>query len=123
MGHQIEADRLNEDINFSGTRFTTPATGDNLARIAGAGFKMQDIINLARNNKTQKAVNALHKMSYLAKGRGDLKSIEQSKGKKARKMAQGALLVSSIADLMGSDKFRFGQSSNGTPMLVFRGEF
>lgn len=123
MGHQTEADRLNEDINFNGTRFTTPATGNNLAKISGAGFRMQDIINLARNNKTQRTFNALHKMSYLAKGRGDLKSIEKSQGKKARDVAKGALFVSSIADLMGSDRFRFGQSSEGTPMLILTGEF
>lgn len=130
MGHITEADKLNEPINFSGTQFTTPATGDNLARIAGAGFPMQDTINRAREDKTQNAVNAFHKISYLINERGDLASIEKAKGKKARQTIEGALVMSALSDLskaFGKTRtdrgFGIGQSSKGTPMLTFGGRF
>ena len=123
MGHQVEADRLDEALDFNGTQWTTPANGDNLAKISGAGFAMQDKIGDARDDKTQNVVNGLHKLSYVLTDRGDLKSIGKTKGKTAKKVAKVALAVSAIDDIFGDSRFGFGQSSTGTPMLTFGGKF
>ena len=127
MGHQVEADRLNQPLNWQGTHWTTPASGDDLAKISGAGFEMQDTINQATDNSVMGDINALHKLSYVAKDRGDLRSIEKSMGKKARQVAQGSLVASAISDFLrkpGSNYgLNYGQSSRGTPMLMLQGRF
>jgi hypothetical protein len=130
MGHQVEADRLNQPIVWNGSQWASSANGDNLAKISGAGFRMQDALSRASGNPTQSAVNALHKVSYLTRDRGDLATLQKSKGKKAADMAKGALAVSAISDLLRSfgkvrnnRGFKFGQSDTGTPMLVYGGNF
>lgn len=130
MGHQTKADSLSQPLEWSGTKWTTSAKGTDLAKISGAGFKMQDTLNRARKNKAQNAANAIHKLTYILSDRGDLKSIEKASGKKALKVARGALAVSAISDMLkafgkfeGDSGFMFGQSSNGTSMLIFGGVF
>ncbi len=127
MGHQVEADKLNQPMDWQETNWTTPASGEDLARISGAGFEMQDTLNQATGSSVMGKINALHKLSYAALDRGDLSSIEKSKGKTARKVAQGSLVASAISDLLrkpGSNYgLKYGQSSKGTPMFVLGGRF
>ena len=127
MGHQVEADRLNQPMDWQGTNWTTPASGEDLARISGAGFEMQDTLNQATGNSLMGNINALHKISYAIKDRGDLSSIEKSMGKTARQVAQGSLMASAISDFLrkpGSNYgLKYGQSDKGTPMFVLGGQF
>lgn len=133
FNHELEADRQNVPFKSKPPFYAFTLDKKKLARIASAGFEGQEIVSGAvsgtKMEKPVRLVSALNKLGYallpggIQGGTGDVRMIEKNKGKKARKMAQGALAVSSIAALMGSDRFRFGQSSNGTPMLIFRGNF
>lgn len=142
MNHRLEADR--QDLPFSqrGIVGYLSDTSDNkkVSRFANAGFEGQEMLSGAMaGTKMEKPVliaSALNKLGYAIKpgsitgGTGDLKMLEKSKGKMARKVAQGALTVSAISDLLrafgkveGDSGFKFGQSNSGTPMLVFGGNF
>lgn len=140
LNHGFEADRQN--VPFESGVIWDASTDDKekLARIANAGFEGQEIISGAVSDtkiaKSVRLVSALNKLGYallpggIQGSTGDVKMIEQNKGKKARQMAQAALSISAIDDILTafgkkkSDRgFRFGQSSTGTPMLAFGGLF
>ena len=129
MGHNNMADKLNEDIQFNDTQWTTPAQGNNLARIAGAGFENQDVINRARGDGAHSLVNGLHKLSYVARDRGDLKSIEKTKGRTAKSAAQAALFLSAVSDFhraANPDRqwdVGYWQSNKGSPGLKLSMQF
>ena len=141
MGHINEADRLGVPVSFKNMELVAENENpEKSARIANAGIVSQDIMSQAskgsRLEKPTHIISALNKLGYalmpggIQGGMGDLRLLEKSKGKKARQFAQGALTVSAISDMLRafgkvkSDKgFSFGQSNNGTPMLVFGGSF
>jgi len=142
MGHQLEADRLNVPMSFDNKMIAIAHTQnpDELSRIANAGIEGQEIISGAvSDTKREKSVrffSALNKFGYafipggIQGGKGDIRLLEQSKGKKARYVAQGALIISATSDfLIAFDKIDgamgliYGQSKHGTPMLILRGNF
>ncbi len=139
MGHELEADRQNVPMSFGSDMVWTADTQDpeKLARIAGAGFEGQEILSGAvmgtKMEKPIRTLSVLNKLGYaflpggIGGGTGDVKMIEQSKGKTARKVAQGSLVASAISDLLrkpGSNYgLKYGQSSKGTPMFVLGGRF
>ena len=143
MGHSNEADRLGVPISFDDNIVWKANTTNQkkLSRIANSGFEMQDKLPKATKgssiDKPAKIISALNKLGYVIKPSGmtsgavgDVRMIEKHKGKKARKVAQGALTISALDDILTafgkkkSDKgFKFMQSPDGTPMLGFGGSF
>ena len=134
MGHNIEADRQN--VPFKSGVVWKALTEDKkkLARIANAGFEGQDIVTGAlggtKLERPARLISGLNKIGYALKpgsftgGTGDVKMIEQNRGKKARQALQGMLLISGMSDIFNTKKsFGIGQSSKGTPMLTFGGKF
>ena len=142
MGHVNEADRLNTPISFdSKMRWDARAKSkSDLASISNAGLVMQGKVTKATEgsgiDKYAKIVSAINNIGYALKpsgimgGTGDVKMIEQTKGKKARQTAQAALIASGISDLyqaLGKKKsnhsLSYGQSSDGTPMAIYGRKF
>jgi hypothetical protein len=142
MNHKLEADKQDMPFSQRGITGYLPDTSNKkkVSRFANAGFEGQDVITrILKKSKLKRpahAASGLNKLGYvlipgsITGGDGDLRMLEKSKGKKARKVAQGALTISAISDLykaFGKENknggFLFGQSSEGTPMLILTGEF
>ena len=141
LNHEFEADKQN--VPFKSGMIWKAQTNDKkkLARIAGAGARGQGTVTKAlagtRLENPALIASALNNFGYAIKPEGiqgapegDVRMINNNMGKKARQGAQVALTVSAISDMLKafgkvkSDKgFSFGQSNNGTPMLVFGGSF
>ena len=135
LGHELAADRLNVPLSFNNRMLYTPHTNnpEKLSRIANAGLAGQETLSRVASDtkmgKSIRLVSTLNKLGYallpngIQGGKGDLRLLEENRGKKARRVAQSALLASAAAHLLGSDKLRFSQTSRGTPMLVFSKRF
>ena len=142
MGHGFEADKQNVPMSWDNKMRWTAHTRDpkKLSRIANAGFEGQEIISGAvsgtKMEKNVRLVSALNKLGYallpggIQGGTGDVKMIEQNTGKKARQVAQAALTASAISDFYQAlakkktnHRFSYGQSRNGTPMLMYGRNF
>ncbi len=137
MGHGLEADRQN--VPFKSGLVWHAGTNDKkkLARIANAGLEGQGILSRAllgtKIEKSVRVASALNNLGYalipgsVTGGVGDVRMIEQTKGKKARQFAQGALVASAISDIVRESNSNiglgYGQSTSGTPMLILRGRF
>ena len=142
INHDLMADRENIPFSQRGVTGYLPDTSDDkkVLLFASAGFEGQEIVTGAleetKLKRSTHLVSGFNKIGYalipnsITGGIGDVQRIEQHGGEKARKMAQGALAVSAISDLLtafdiveGDTRFIYGQSSNGTPMLIFAGRF
>lgn len=143
VNHDLMADSLNVDMTFNGEMVwraeTSNPTQD--ALLANAGFEGQDIIaHATKGTMIQKPVlivSALNKIGYAiypdsikSSIRGDVHLIKLSKGKEAMHVAQSALLLSALSDMLiaydkidGNMYLTYGQSSTGTPMIVLNGRF
>lgn len=143
MGHVSQGDRYGVDMNINLGNLSEiwdrhDISPERAARIHSAGFEAQDRVARMADNKPMYVANALYKLGYLAgapkvfgaKTKGDLALLGKVKGDTAKKVAQGALTVSAISDLLkafgkwkGDSGFHFGQSDTGTPMLMYGGRF
>ncbi len=135
VNHDLMADRLDVPISWNEDMKWTVYTQDprELALIGGAGFRGQAIVaESVRGTSIEKPVrwiSAFNELGYAIKpngisgGEGDVQLIQRSIGKKAGQVARVSLTVSAMSNLFGDNQFRFGQSNNGTPMLVFRRQF
>ena len=142
VNHDLMADEQNLSFSQRGITGYIPDTNDDekVLLFASAGFEGQEIVTGAlggtKLEHSALLISGFNKAGYalipnsITGGIGDVQRIEQRGGKKARQMAQGALVVSVVSDLLiafyiveGDTRFIYGQSSNGTPMLVFAGRF
>jgi len=135
MGHELEADRQNVPMSFDNKMIANIDTRDpkKLSRIVNAGFEGQDIITGAlrgtQYSKPTSLASAINKIGYalvpdsIQGGTGDVRMIEKTKGKTARKAAQVSLFLSALSDM---DRVRnpernwdlgYWQSGQGTPGL------
>ena len=148
VNHVLEADRQEVQGSFKKETgavlpvfmIDSSSTPEQRSRIHNAGFEGQEIMTGATSDtgigKPVRIASALNKLGYaLMPGgiqgvSGDVDMLGKSKGKSARKVAQGALTASAISDLLkafgktkGDSGLKFGQSSTGTPMLMYGGRF
>jgi hypothetical protein len=137
LGHLDEARNRNIPMNLTGLgeAFNSQsAINIDKASIHGGGFKRQDIMNRALNNKESSLANALYKLSYLSGlpmmidkniTRGDINDIKNDVGGFPKEI----IAATAIMDLLNSSgrfpntNLSFTQNRNGTPMIQLNHRF
>jgi hypothetical protein len=134
-GHFKTARDLGMSVQFRNNAATIDFDHDNdkKAKFFGGGFEGQDLATkLIGDSDAALIASGLNKLGYalMPKGLmgrgGDVSNMERVKGRKARRVMQGALIASSIADMlkasgkMSKDKdLAFFTFSDGTPGLKY----
>jgi hypothetical protein len=108
------------------------------AKMFGGGFEGQDLaVGMMGDTKEARLVSGINKIGYslfpngINDSGGDVENMRGVKGKKARSVMQGALLLSGISDLLKSQgkglgknsDLKFFTSDEGTPGLMFSKRF
>lgn len=110
--------------------------------IHGGGFEGQDVVKDFVDTDDYRVANALYKLGYLAGvpdmvgagTKGDFRLMGEAKGKKAKDVMKGSILLSSMADLYKAKtgKGLLGKNTDlsfstdpktGTPMLMYKKRF
>jgi hypothetical protein len=138
-GHFKTARDLGMSVQFRNNAATIAYDHDNdkKARFFGGGFEGQDLATkLMGDSDAALIASGLNKFGYALMPRGlmgeggDVSNMERMKGRKARRVMQGALIASSIADILKASgkmskdmDLEFFTFRNGTPGLRYRKRF
>ncbi|MCK5607620.1 hypothetical protein KAR91_37395 [Candidatus Pacearchaeota archaeon] len=110
IGHQVEADKLNLDLKWQGTKWSVAiASKKEVGLITNAAFAMQDEIGYRTNNKKFDILNGIHKTQYLFRDVLDMDNItDESK----------AFIALSAVSNFTSNGLRFIQYNDNTSGLI-----
>lgn len=130
--HSSAASDSNVLLRWGGDKYSFDnATPRAAAEIQGAGFSGQDRLKNALNNTEQdrlfSGINALHKLTYLLRDRGDISGMEKASG---NKHTDKLVAASALWDLLKGSGVIDRDAGNvdfttidGAPGLVYRKRF